>query len=103
VTGVCHHAQLLSVKIESCELFCLCWLQAMILPISTSWVVKITAVCHEAPTEIFFFWGEGVEIRPYTLSHSTSPFSVIFFSRYSLTNYLPGPALNCDPPDLSPE
>jgi hypothetical protein len=30
------------------------------------------------------------ELRAYTLSHSTSPFCEGFFSRYGLTNYLPG-------------
>jgi hypothetical protein len=42
----------------------------------------------------------GFELRPYTLSHSTSPFFVKGFLRSGLANYLPGLALNLDPPDL---
>jgi hypothetical protein len=46
----------------------------------------------------FFFAVLGLELRAYALSHSTSP--PPFFSRYVPENYLPGLALNCDPPDL---
>jgi hypothetical protein len=43
---------------------------------------------------LFFFVVLGLEFRAYTLSHSTSPFFVIFFFfRYGLTNYLPVLAL----------
>jgi hypothetical protein len=40
------------------------------------------------------------ELRAYTLSHSTSPFFVKGILRWGLVNYLPGLALNRDPPDL---
>jgi hypothetical protein len=43
----------------------------------------------------------GLELRAFTLSHSTSPFFLWrVFSRQGLTNYLPRLALNHDPPDL---
>jgi hypothetical protein len=41
---------------------------------------------------LFFFAVLGLELRAYTLSHSTSPFV--------LGNYLPWLASNHDPPDL---
>jgi hypothetical protein len=46
----------------------------------------------------FFFPVFGLELRAYTLSHSTSP----FFCDGCLgrANYLPRLALNFDPPDL---
>jgi hypothetical protein len=42
----------------------------------------------------------GFEPRVYTLSHSTSLFCEGYFLRQGLKNYLPGLALNLDPPDL---
>jgi hypothetical protein len=49
----------------------------------------------------FFFMVLGFELRAYTLSHSTALFFFLMgFSRLGLENYLPGLALNCDPPDL---
>jgi hypothetical protein len=41
----------------------------------------------------------GFELKVYTLSHSTSPFSCFFFFSF-FENYLPRLALNCNPPDL---
>jgi hypothetical protein len=37
----------------------------------------------------------------YCLSHASSPFSFWLFCRWGFMNYLPGLALNHDPPDLS--
>jgi hypothetical protein len=48
----------------------------------------------------YFFAVLGLELRAYTLSHSTSPFLWRFFSKEGLLNYLPGWALNNDPSDL---
>jgi hypothetical protein len=48
----------------------------------------------------FFFPVLGLELRTFTLSHSTSPIFVKGFSRLGLVNYLPGLASNLDPPDL---
>jgi hypothetical protein len=42
----------------------------------------------------------GLELRAFTLSHSTSPVFVKGFLRWGLLNYLPGLALYSDPPDL---
>jgi hypothetical protein len=42
----------------------------------------------------------GLELRPFTLSHSTSPIFCDRFFRDSLMNYLPGLASNCNAPDL---
>jgi hypothetical protein len=39
---------------------------------------------------VFFFAVLGLELRAYTLSHSTSPFLVVVFSRQGLANYLLG-------------
>jgi hypothetical protein len=39
----------------SCELFCPCWLQTVILLISTSWVTRIIGVSHR-PLEKQTFW-----------------------------------------------
>jgi hypothetical protein len=53
--------------------------------------------------EFFFFSFEvlGLELRAFTLSHSISPIFVKdFFQDKVLLNYLPGLALNCNPPDL---
>jgi hypothetical protein len=44
---------------------------------------------------IFFFVVLELELRAFTLSHSTSPIFV-----KGPANYLPGLALNCHPPDL---
>jgi hypothetical protein len=44
--------------------------------------------------------GMGLELRGFTLSHSTSPIFVKGFSRKGLENYLPRLAANCDPPDF---
>jgi hypothetical protein len=49
----------------------------------------------------FFFLVLGFELKAYTLSHCTSPFSWWVFSKYGLMNYLPGLASNRDPPYLS--
>jgi hypothetical protein len=49
---------------------------------------------------LFRFAVLGLELRAFTLSHSTSPTFVKGFSRQGLVNYLPGLALNHDPPDL---
>jgi hypothetical protein len=59
-------------------------------------------VCDNGDTLffIFIFLVLGFELRAYTLSHSTSPFFVKGFSRWGLSNYLPGLASNLDPPDL---
>jgi hypothetical protein len=42
-----------------------------------------------------FFVELGLELRVYTFSYSTNPFFL-----KGLDNYLPGLALNCNPPDL---
>jgi hypothetical protein len=42
----------------------------------------------------------GLELRAFTLSHSTSPIFVMGFQDRILLNYLLGLALNLDPPDL---
>jgi hypothetical protein len=47
--GGCYHAQIFSIKMESCKLFCLCWPGATILPISASQVARITGVSHWHP------------------------------------------------------
>jgi hypothetical protein len=54
---------------------------------------------------LFCFAVLGLELRAFTLSHSTSPIFVKGFSKYGLKNYLPGLASNLlipdpDPPDL---
>jgi hypothetical protein len=57
-------------------------------------ILKLSHLC-------FVFGVLGFELRDYTLSHSTSPFSnVKFFSRWGLKNYLPRLTSNGDPPDL---
>jgi hypothetical protein len=48
----------------------------------------------------FVFSVLGLKLRAFTLSHSTSPIFVKDFSRQGLADYLPGVALNHDPPDL---
>jgi hypothetical protein len=48
----------------------------------------------------FFFLALGLELRAYTLSHSTSPLLVMFFFKTGLENYLPGLASNRDPLDF---
>jgi hypothetical protein len=45
----------------------------------------------------FFFVVLGLELRAYTLSHSTSPF---LEKGFLIKKPLPGLASNCDPPDL---
>jgi hypothetical protein len=42
----------------------------------------------------------GLELRAFTLTHSTSPIFVMVFSRWGLVNYLPRLALNHKPRDL---
>jgi hypothetical protein len=42
----------------------------------------------------FLFVVLGLELKAYTSSHSTSPFFVMGFLRYGLTNYLLGLASN---------
>jgi hypothetical protein len=49
---------------------------------------------------LLFFVVLGLELRAFTLSCSTSPIFVMGFLRQGLANYLPGLALNRDPPDL---
>jgi hypothetical protein len=49
---------------------------------------------------IFFFVVLGLELRAFTLGHSTSPIFVKGFSRDGLTNYLARLDLNHDPPNL---
>jgi hypothetical protein len=49
---------------------------------------------------IFFFEVLRLELRAFTLSHSTSPIFVEGFSRKGLENYLPELALNHYPRDL---
>jgi hypothetical protein len=49
---------------------------------------------------INFFVVLGLELRGFTLSHSTSPIFVKGFSRSVLANYLPRLASNHNPPDL---
>jgi hypothetical protein len=51
-------------------------------------------------TFFFFLVVLGLELRTFTLSHSTSPIFVKGFSRQGLANYLLRLASNCDPPDL---
>jgi hypothetical protein len=48
-----------------------------------------------------FFPVLGLELRAFTLSHSTSPIFVKGFLRWGLLNYLPKLASNYDPSDLS--
>jgi hypothetical protein len=48
----------------------------------------------------FFFLILGLELRAFTLSHSTHPIFVKGFSRQGLLSYLPRLALNCSSPDL---
>jgi hypothetical protein len=51
--------------------------------------------------DFFSFAVLGLELRAYTLSHSTSPFFVMDFFREKVSrNYLLGLALNRDSPDL---
>jgi hypothetical protein len=47
---------------------------------------------------IYFLVVLEIELRVYTLSHSTSPY--FYFSRHSLMNHLPGLGWNRDLPDL---
>jgi hypothetical protein len=54
----------------------------------------------EQNPNFFLFSVLRLELKASTLSHSTSPFFFIIFLKYGLTNYLPGLALNHDPPDL---
>jgi hypothetical protein len=49
---------------------------------------------------IYLFAVLGFELRAYTLRHFSPFFFVMGFSRLGFTNYLPGLALNCSPPDL---
>jgi hypothetical protein len=50
---------------------------------------------------VFVFTVLEFELRAYTLSPSTSSFFVIFFKMgQGVVNYLPGLALNREPPDL---
>jgi hypothetical protein len=52
-------------------------------------------------SDLFFFPSVlGLELRAFAFSHSTSPIFVMGFPRQGLENYLPGLALNHDPPDL---
>jgi hypothetical protein len=51
-------------------------------------------------TFFFFFVVLGLELRAYTLNHSTSHFLWWFFSRQGLTNYLPRLASNVNPPHI---
>jgi hypothetical protein len=48
----------------------------------------------------FIFAVLGLELRAFTLSHSTSPIFVKGFLRQGLENYLLWLASNHDPPDL---
>jgi hypothetical protein len=48
----------------------------------------------------FFFSVPGLELRAYTLSHSTSPFCVRYFLNRVSQTYLPRLTSNCNPPDL---
>jgi hypothetical protein len=50
----------------------------------------------------FFFAVLRLELRAYTLSHSTSPIFVKGFQDRVLQNYLPRLASNCDPPEICP-
>jgi hypothetical protein len=44
-----------------------------------------------SPSHVWFFFAVlGLELRAYTLSHSTSPFLCYIFSRWGLMRYLPG-------------
>jgi hypothetical protein len=47
-----------------------------------------------------FFVVLGLELRAFTLSHSTRPVFCDMFVSDSLMNYLPGMASNCNAPDL---
>jgi hypothetical protein len=62
------------------QTICLGWPQTMILQISASPVARITNVGHQQPTHLnhfillyLFFAVLGLELRAFTLSHSTSP------------------------------
>jgi hypothetical protein len=48
----------------------------------------------------FFLVVLGLELRAYTLSHSTSPFFLKGIFEIGSLNYLPRLALNSNPPDL---
>jgi hypothetical protein len=49
---------------------------------------------------LLFFEILGLELKAFTLSHSTCPISVMGIFEIGLSNYLPGLASNCDPLDL---
>jgi hypothetical protein len=63
---------------------------------------KREILCDSSSSFFFFFFFEvlGLELRAFTLSHSTRPIFVRGFRDRVLQNYLPGLASNCDPPDL---
>jgi hypothetical protein len=77
------------------------WPQTEILPISAFQAARITDVSCSCPALLLSFFSFAIlELRAYTLSHSTSPFLLLVFSRQGLTNCLPGLASNHNPPDL---
>jgi hypothetical protein len=69
-----------------------------LLVILISWV-PLTTSFHSFIHSLIFA-ALGLELRAFTLSHSTSPTFVKSFSRYDLVNYLPRSASNLNPPVL---
>jgi hypothetical protein len=53
------------------------------------------------PFELSPFGGTGTEAQGFSLEPHLRSILLWFIWRWSLENYLPGLALNCDPPDLS--
>jgi hypothetical protein len=52
--------------------------------------MKFKLHCLGVISFTYFFVELGLKFRAYTLSHSTSPFFVIFFLRQGLASYLLG-------------
>jgi hypothetical protein len=74
--------------------------------ISSVWVISRSILCSYIIIYIVTYFNCGLvffilrlELRAYTLSHSTSPF--LWWASWSgLSNYLSGLPSNCSPPDL---
>jgi hypothetical protein len=60
MTGMDHHAQLFSIDIGSCKLFCLSWPGNAILLISASQIVRMTGVSHWDHLHLLNFRGNKV-------------------------------------------
>jgi hypothetical protein len=62
--------------------------------------VSLLYSCQFVSFYFIFFAVLGLELRVYTLSHSTSPFLWWTFFKIRSPELFAGLALNCKPPDL---